>query len=393
MSPVGEIFRTALVAAACLCCSLVPLPASAAGPADGPTIYRTLSSLGLLEDYLTPEVTELLGTLVQASGRWDGFGVNQPYRSGAVNAYLVDASRLPQPSPLLELDIALDRDTLGGNAKADEATGILFIDTGFLKSLVTVAMLVADTDLDTLGAVGTVRARGIDAFRELWDPSLNPGLREAEYLDQWVLMASGAAAFVFAHEMGHLAIGATDIQRRRVPQKFANDPDAFAHYACDELVQDWQKQQREIERAADDFAVDILSKVLFPEGVLDEPKLRFEIGAEWYMLYQLGDQMVEVLRATKSDFIRRMLAIQFGPEVFEALSREEPDRDRNAVTVFFPESHPASIRRAAQSLSRLAESPYSIGQSTGSSSLEQFVIMEQLIAAECRDIEMRRRTR
>ena len=370
--------------------------AQEASPADGPAIYRVLSGQGVLDDYLTPEVSEILATLVQAAGRWEAYAVNEPYRPGAVNVYLIDAARLPEPSPLAEFGVVLDREGLsgqGGNARADEATGILFVDTGFLKSLVTVAMLDTQTELDTIGAVGLVRARGIDAFRTLWDPALNPGLRDSEYTDQWVLLASGAAAFALAHEMGHLAIGATDINKRRVPQRFANDADGANALACDALVQEWQRKQREIERAADDFAVDLLSRVLFPEGVLNEPRLRYEIGAEWYVVYSMAQQMVETLRVTRSDNIRRMLQIQFGPEVYAALSQGEGERFRNAVSVFFPESHPASIRRAAESLSRLAESPYSVGRITGSSTGDQVALMEQLLAAECRAIDERRGAR
>ncbi len=55
---------------------------------------------------------------------------------------------------------------------ADEATGILFVDTALLKSLVTAAIVFTETDLDTIAAVGAIRARGIDSFRQVWDPAL-----------------------------------------------------------------------------------------------------------------------------------------------------------------------------------------------------------------------------
>ena len=361
------------------------LTVDAAGPADGPAIYRTLASEGLLEDYLTPEVSEILGTLVEASGRWDAYGVNQPYRPGAVNVYLVDAKRASESNPLAEFDISL-----GSRAQAHEPTGILLVDTDFLKSLVAVAMLAAETELDTVAAVGVVRARGVDAFRTLWDPALNPGLRNSEYTDHWVLMASGATAFALAHEMGHLYIGARDTSKLRVPIRLS-DTDAANSMACDALVQEGQRQQREIEREADDFAVDVLSRVLFPEGVLNRPMLRYETGAEWYMVYAMANQLVDVARHTKSDFVRGMLRAKFGPEVYAVLSQGESDPERNAVSVFFPEEHPAAIRRAAESLSRLTESPYSVGRITGSSTVDQVALLEQLIQAECSAIDQRGR--
>ena len=141
-------------------CILGPsLSVDAAGQGDGPAIYRTLSSEGLLEDYLAAEVSEILGTLVEASGRWDAYGVNRPYSPDAVNVYLINSRRARGSSPLAEYGIEL-----GGQAQAHEPTGILLVDTEFLKSLVTVAMLDAQTELDTTAAVGLVRARGIDAF-------------------------------------------------------------------------------------------------------------------------------------------------------------------------------------------------------------------------------------
>lgn len=382
MNRYGHSLAGAILA---ICVGACTLPVDAAGPGDGPAIYRTLSSEGLLEDYLTPEVSEILGTLVEASGRWDAYGVNQPYRPGAVNVYLVDAKRASESNPLAEFDISL-----GSRAQAHEPTGILLVDTDFLKSLVTVAMLAAETELDTIAAVGVVRARGVDAFRTLWDPALNPGLRDSEHTDHWVLMASGAAAFVMAHEMGHLYIGARDTSRIRVPVRL-EDTDVANSMACDELVQQGERQQREIEREADDFAVDVLSRVLFPEGVLNRPMLRYETGAEWYMVYAIGNQLVDVARHTKSDFVRGMLRAQFGPEVYAALSQGATRPERNAVSVFFPETHPAAIRRAAESLSRLTESPYSVGRITGSSTIEQVAMLEQLIQAECSAIAQRGR--
>ena len=382
MNRYGHSLAGAILA---ICVGACTLPVDAAGPGDGPAIYRTLSSEGLLEDYLTPEVSEILGTLVEASGRWDAYGVNQPYRPGAVNVYLVDAKRASESNPLAEFDISL-----GSRAQAHEPTGILLVDTDFLKSLVTVAMLAAETELDTIAAVGVVRARGVDAFRTLWDPALNPGLRDSEHTDHWVLMASGAAAFVMAHEMGHLYIGARDTSRIRVPVRL-EDTDVANSMACDELVQQGERQQREIEREADDFAVDVLSRVLFPEGVLNRPMLRYETGAEWYMVYAIANQLVDVARHTKSDFVRGMLRAQFGPEVYAALSQGATRPERNAVSVFFPETHPAAIRRAAESLSRLTESPYSVGRITGSSTIEQVAMLEQLIQAECSAIAQRGR--
>lgn len=380
-----------LIAVAALLAWLASPVVRAAGPADGPAIERALSAAGVIEEYFTPQLSELVGTLVETSGRWRTYGVNRPYQAGAVNVYLVDAARLPEPSPLWQFGIRLGRDELRRNALADEGSGILFVDTGLLKSLVTVALLDTEGGMDTIAAVALVRARGLDAFRHLWDPARNPALHQAEYGTPWVIKAQGAAAFVLAHEMGHLAIGARDIDKRRVPRRFANDADAANALACDDLIQKGQRQSRAIEQAADDFAVDLLARIRFPAEVVPQRYLRFETGAEWYMLFKLSHQMADTARVTKSENIRRMLRLTFGPEVFDALA-EGPDEDyRNAVSVFFPESHPAYVRRAAESLSRLADSPYSVARAIGSGSgtRDKVAMLEMLLGSECSAIQQR----
>ena len=141
---------------------------------------------------------------------------------------------------------------------------------------------------------------------------------------------------------------------------------------------------------ADDFAVDTLAGALFPEGVLKQPMLRYEVGAEWYVVYSLAEQMVWALRTTESENIRRMLRIQFGPEVFAALDARKPERGRGSVHVFFPEKHPANIRRLSESLSRLSQSPFSVAAATGSSGARSKIqMLEFVLAAECRDIKAR----
>jgi hypothetical protein len=100
--------------------------------------------------------------------------------------------------------------------------------------------------------------------------------------------------------------------------------------------------------------------------------------------------MVRALHATESENIRRMLRIQFGPEVFAALDARKTERGRGSIRVFFPEKHPANIRRASRTLSRLSRSPYSVAAATGGSSSESQVLMlEMLVAAECRNIKAR----
>jgi hypothetical protein len=191
--------------------------------------------------------------------------------------------------------------------------------------------------------------------------------------------------------MGHLALGAKDPKRMRMPMSKPLDmADRDAHWACADLIQEKYRRQQEIEQAADDFAVDLLSKILFPDGVLPEPKLRYEIGAHWYILYGMAEQMVRTLEATESANVRRMLQLQFGPEVFAALDARKQEVGKGSIRVFFPESHPANVRRASQSLNRLAQSPYSVDAGSPQAPDVQMALLDMVIAAECRNIASRR---
>lgn len=360
-----------------------------ASPADGERVFEILSAQGLLEDYMPEAMNDIVDSLVTAAGRWDGFGINRPYRAGAVNVYLIDSRRLPASNPLQGLGVVLTQRDLSGNALAHEPTGILFVDTVLLKSLVTAALIVSDTDSSIMSVVAALNARGIDAYRDLWDPTRNPRLTTAGYADDWVIYASGAAAFVLAHEMGHLALGAQDVDMRRRPMRFDTPADRDLHWACPELIQEKFAHQQQIERAADEFAVDVLSRVNFPPGVLNMTMLRYELGARWYTIYGASEQMVRSLDATESEVIRASLRNEFGADVFDVLAARKVEPGDGSIQVFFPETHPAHVQRAARSLGRLARSPNSIYFGTQPGVESAVLLLDQLLAAECTAVKAR----
>lgn len=357
--------------------------ATGAGVADkGSAIYEVLSRQGLLEDYMPEAVSEIAGTLIMAAQRWPGYGVNQPYLSGYVNIYMVNGDRLPEENVLEEFGVELARHSIQGNALAHEETGMLFVDTGLLKSLVTVALLSGEGEMPILTAIAAVKAHGVDAFRQLWDPEMNSALKNAEDTDKWAVLASGATAFVLAHEIGHIYLGVDDESRRRKPMLFKSKADEDNRWACEDLVDEKYRQQQRIEQEADDFAVSILSQVLFPEI----PQLRYEIGANWYIIYSLSEQIVESLYATKSEYIQNSLQTEFGPEIYQKLVARRESSGRGSVHVFFPKSHPANIKRLSVSLERMGQSPYSADQGKPSSTDAYVAMLETLRAGECENL-------
>ncbi|MGR8931990.1 MAG: hypothetical protein ACU836_15265 [Gammaproteobacteria bacterium] len=352
---------------------------------SGTAIYQELQRNRLLEDYMTNSVGEIAGTVVAASHRWPGILINKPYIPGMINMYLVDSARLTDSNPLKPYGVDLTRNSLDGNALAVEDAQIVIIDSGLLKSLVTAAILRANFNYDTMVAVATIKARGIEAFRQFWDPNLNPALTTAGYAENWVMLASGALAFVIAHEIGHIAVGAQSVGRRPV-DTFKGKEDRDKHWACVDLIGKKYQQQQAVEKQADDYGVSLLSQVLFPPGVLTQPLLRYELGAHWFIVYSIGKQMVRALYASESPNIHAALRLNFGPEIYNDLISKKRQEGLGSVNVFFPEDHPAYIRRASESLARLAQSPYSSYQ--GGSSTDQDVMMfEMFLAMECRNLK------
>ena len=387
-----------LGAFAVLMVSLWALPAAAtdAGGQEpsGDAIYRALASEGLLVDYMPEAVSGIVGSLVNAAGgRWSGFGVNRPYREGWVNVYLVDAKRMEQGSPIPVVERALQGGSLVGNAFAHEPSDTILVDVDLFRSLVTAALLLSQRGVDTMRAAAQIEAHGVDAYRDLWDPQRNPSLANAGYGDDWVIYASGAAAFVLAHEMGHLALGANPKMRRRPEQFTYSDEDRDILWACTDLLDASYRRQREIEAKADDVAVDLLSRVNFPPGTLDRPMLRFELGARWYTIYGSAKHMVRALTATESPNIQAMLRRQFGDDVFETLAARKQAPGEGSVRVFFPETHPAHVQRAARSLSRLADSPRSVYAGSRPGVEGSVAMLEQMLDEECARVAEERESR
>jgi hypothetical protein len=366
---------------------LVPVKnAEAASTDSGSGIYQVLRNNNLLDNYMVDAVGEIAGTIVTAAGRWPGFRINQPYSDSIINIYLIDSERLPEANILEQYGVKLAKYSLRGNALAHEETNILFVDTVLLKSLVTAAQLFANQNIDTMNAVAAIRAYGIGNYRQLWDPKINSVLDTAGYTDNWAMLASGALAFILAHEIGHIALGAKNVEKRRSWMKFKGKEDRDKRWACSDLVEEKYRHQQQIEQEADNYAVSLLSKVLFPPGVLVKPLLRYELGARWYIVYSLASQMVETLFATESKNIHTGLRLQFGAEIYNKLIAEKNTTGRGSIKVFFPKSHPANIRRASVSLKRLAQSPYSLYQG-GSSTDQKIMIFEMFLDMECRNLK------
>ena len=93
-----------------------------AAQASGPAIANKLERAGVIDSYFPEVVVDVASALTQAApGRWRGVQVNEAYRAGWLNIYLIDARRLPE-NGLLDAEGVpnFTADNLRGGARADE---------------------------------------------------------------------------------------------------------------------------------------------------------------------------------------------------------------------------------------------------------------------------------
>ena len=188
------------IGAVLICSVWVTFGAAAQDSARG--IANKLERAGVIDNYFPEVVFEVASALTQAApDRWHGVQVNQAYRAGWLNIYLVDARRLPEGGLLDGEGIPnFTADNLRGGARADEDSGTIFLNTATGKRL-TAATVMTQTKVqpDLLAALASVDAMGLDAAHQFWDPAAlsvdTPTNRRVGWLTK------GALAFVLAHEM------------------------------------------------------------------------------------------------------------------------------------------------------------------------------------------------
>lgn len=367
--------------------SILAQQVGAALSESGAAIYQVLRKNNLLDNYMLDVVGEISQTLVSATGQWSDVRINKPYSKSAINIYLINSEQLPPTANILEpYGVMLGKDSFQGNALAHEATNILLIDTDLIKSIITVAQMSANQGNNITYAVAKIKAYGIENFRQLWDPKMNSKLAMAWYSDDGLWFASGSLAFIIAHEIGHIAISTKTTAKRRSWMRYKSKEDKDKHWACSNLVEKRYQHQQMIEQEADDYAVMLLSKILFPPGVMTKPLLRYELGARWYMTYNLSSQRVASLYATEDTSIHSDMRQEFGAEIYNLLIRKKTGTGRGSVRVFFPKSHPANIRRTSVSLNKMAQSQYSLyrGESSVDTRMKMF---EMFLAMECQKLK------
>jgi len=380
---------TALVlASSCLASA----PAWSAEPAVGTKVFETLSGLRCLDDYLSGMVSDITADLVRTANRWSGSQVNGPYRAGGVNVYLVDTGKLPERPVLTNEPInegrGLGRYDLEGSALTDEPTGIIFIDTRMMKEVVASADLKTQVN-DLMVALALIRTRGLDAYRALWEPAQQPGLRPADRGNRLQMLVQGALGFVIAHEMGHLAIGRPDFASRPQPPRPGSIKERDVGQACPELVDPANAAKQQVERVADDFAVGLLERRCGAWAPHQPQHLIYELGARWYFLYAMSRTLLATGNVTQSRNIHLMLRTKLGPELYQAVLALGERGDRGSVHLTYPSKHPPDYERAERLERRMSQSTCSLSHNEGGGGSMEVRLLEVFRQQACKDLSIK----
>ena len=343
----------------------------------GARIWNKLQRAQLLDAYYPDALREIAETLAQAApGVWRGVQVNSAYRAGWLNLYQIDATRLRDDALLSDEGVPnFTPEALRGGALAHEETGIVFLNIAAWKRLVAATVIKQTRVQSELTAgLAVVDVLGLQATRKYWDPStLNTNTDEMQRVG---LYLRGAAAFVLAHEMGHLRIGrSAGADAVQVQVKDLTERQKDERFLCPETLHgDYQQRQRH-ESAADLAAVQLLGQQcrLSQDGELRHSI--YMLGTSWYLRYAMSDKLLEMGRNTTSPVIEKALRTLIGNELYQkAVAESASSKRKGALKSAFPTTHPPDYARMLAIEQALRQTPCGSGglDLSGAQLLEMF---------------------
>jgi hypothetical protein len=320
--------------------TLCPRLAAAQDPdaVRDPAAYVShLRERGLISPALQPQLQAIANVLVANARTWPAAQVNGAYDPRAVNVYLVEtkASGTIDPRGLTE--------RARGTLLAFPRERLIIGDAGYLAEVKAGADIYWEAVRRRDGSVKTYDALAIAMIEGPDQAERSRNGANADWRSGTNELFEGAAAFLLAHEMGHLALGLDPALEGWVarPRGLAGaDRDRF--WACPNLVGSNVDGTRQQEAQADAYAAKLLASIPHPSP---PKRLRYEHGALFLRNAEMGKVVATlIVLSPRGQMLMQRAALPMNPEVIRGMG-ETLSRDEGMMATVFPSTHPSQADR------------------------------------------------
>ena len=331
-----------------------------------------LRERGWLAAELRPQVEAVAAVLVAEAGQWPRLQFNGAYEPEALNLYLVN---LPAAD---SLPTSLSR--LRGTMLAFPPERIILADAGYLAALKAASDIYwasiqrKDHAVTAHEALAITTAEGPDAAeRSRLGSDWRNGSNE---------LFDGAAAFLIAHEMGHVVLGLDPALERHISlPRGLTGPDRDRVWACTAMLGDVVAGRRRQEAEADAYALGLLGRI----RAQAPPRIRFELGTLFLLNGELG-KLVYALFALNPNApaLMRRAGLGVNAELVRVLSARLSRQDGLIATIF-PDSHPALVDRMLEVATGFSRIPMSLSYGNPSA-IDGQRTLRLLVQIQCQGI-------
>ena len=350
--------------------------------------------MGLVTQVLRPQIEAVAIVLAAQARQWPRSHVNGSYDPAALNIYLIDtAAGANLPDHLARLRATLGR--LRGTLLALPRQRMILVDADYLAQVKAAADLSwastsrAQPLVSHFDALAATQVEGPDAaVRSRLGPAADWRRGTNELFD-------GAAAFLIAHEMGHVLAGldpSLEGPVRRPPGLQGRDADRF--WACSNLVGEKITGTRRQEADADQYAALLLATLPHPSP---PRRLRLELGALFLLNAELGKAVLTIISLNPN---APALAARAGLRLNDTLIRamaQTLGRGDGFIQTVFPDSHPARADRLLDVAGIFARAPasawYGDQDNTSTQQIWQLLIQTMCQSIRPQQIDLHRSLR
>jgi len=345
-------------------------------------VYYLLKKNNALDNYMFDVVNDVVNRLILAANNWKDYQINGKYKQDIINIYLFDSKSLPNSLILPIGQSNLDLSYVVNTGVADEESKIILIDTCLFKEYIASTYMHYYESTSFTNAVAMLKIYGLEKFEKLWNPSLNLSLtKKHEKLDY---LFRGMIAFIIGHEMAHIYYGKKSYTKV-LPNQFKGK-DKYRQFVCSSILDKSYQERRELENKCDAYCVGLLSKILFPKDIFNNPYLWYELGAENFALYNLSCEIVTISIVIENKKMLYLAGLDNNlVEELSSLKRQKP----KIIKAFFPPGHPSSYKRLSKTLTLLRHSKYSISHEKRYEPDPIADILDYTLKQQCKELQQK----